>query len=181
MTTTSGYFGSVYQSGSGLNWSNISTVGLGGEANCTGLIAIPGSPNEISMSSPNALSGVASGSQFQSMKITFRDKLERSGGANDVKLKGYINGVAVTGTTFNFVPSTGYVLRTFSGDASYWGIGAYSAKDILSALQSGQLRFIYDTNPNVTNNYTAYIKDVVCEVTYALVDTKRAAIKQCVA
>ena len=178
MTVGTGYFASVSQSGTGNSWTGTGNLDTGGEAIVYDYGGLD--PLDLYLYIPDALSGVANGSEFTEMAVTLDDKMDDSPGTITVRWTGTINGASVSGTSYSWARNSIYVGHTLSGDAAYWGLSAHTPTNILRAIRDGTLKFKYSVNPSNESSYAAYIRDVQCEVTYVEADTRRAALKACV-
>lgn len=173
--TVSGNFASAYWSGSGYQWLNVGSLTTGGESYNNYNLSFAGI-TDLYLKKPNEIAGVAAGSRFQSMTLTFNAEHDPSSGTSSIRW------VGVIGDDFNvnvgyksFVVASGYTSHEFSGDASYWGMSGYHPADILTALRNGNLELKYDASPNATSG-TCRIKNVTVEITYEPVDGTRASL-----
>ncbi len=185
MTVASGYFGTASDSATSgqASWTNTGVLDQGDEAyaGTDSYIAAYTDFADLYLSVPDALVGVPNGSRLTNIEVTFDDKADGWTGTYGVRWSGTVDGVSVTGTLYTHVVSSGvYIGRTYSGSLSYWGLSSYSASAVLKAVRDGYLKFKYVTNATgASRGDFTYLRDVVCECTYDLVDTKRAASVIC--
>lgn len=180
MTVASGYFDSITQSGSGSSWQDLSNLKSGGEAYSPARSGTE--PLDLLMYTMGEIDAVANGSQFEEMTVEYRDKAEGFTGTITVRWEGTVGGISKTGTSYSHAVATGgFGVRSYSGDAAYWGLDSVTPSALFTAIRDGTLKFKYRINPTGwSGEDTAYLKEVEFSITYTEVDTKRAAILACV-
>lgn len=182
MTVATGYFDSIYNSGSGSGWQSLSNLTSGVESYAVRYIFDDASIQDVYFSRMGEIDGVPNGSQFEEMEVSLRARFDGTTGTASIRWEGSVAGVSVTGTLFEFgVSSGGYTTHTYSGDASYWGLSSYTPVQIFTAIRDGTLKLKYNPySPAWGFNDRCYLDDVELSVTYTAVDTKRAALLTCV-
>ena len=151
-------------------WSSLSNLEYGNSGAATSTL----SPFLINTGNlfcaiPNFITAIPTGSEFESLKVTFSDKMDSSYSA-----EGYCwltGGTVLSSGTIG----TSYAARSKDGDASFWGL-AGTPQSIFSGLKSGSIKFSFQALGGIYSAGDVYVKDVVATLTYKLADTKRAAI-----
>ena len=151
-------------------WSNYNNLIYGGSGAATSTISpfLPDTGN-LFCAIPNFITSIPAGSEFESLKVTFSDKMDSTyAGEGYCWLTGGTE--LSTGTI-----GTSYTARSKDGDSSFWGL-AGTPQAIFSGLKSGSIKFGFRADGGVFSSGDIYIKDVIATLTYKLADTKRAAI-----
>lgn len=118
------------------------------------------------LSVPSFITSLDDGSEFESLKVTFKAKSSSLNRTYYAKL--------TDGTLFDGTVTTSYQTFTLDGDASYWGLSSMTDHQIFDGLKDGSIKFnIYITG---SVGETLYLKEVEATLTYKEADTARAAI-----
>lgn len=168
------------QSGSGITWNGVSTLAAStsGEAYKTGTTGtLSNDTYVINLHTPEFMAGLDAGITFDSLALKFKG-YNSSGTGGTAYLYLTQNGIKRTEVSMTDLTNTAF--RTYSGNASYWGLTGTEAT-IISELASGAIKAHYwiDLPPSV--GYNVRLNSFQVQLEYTLPDTKRAALVQAVA
>ena len=169
MTVSAAEKFTVISSSGQASWGSLSNLeyGSSGAATSTTTGYLPNTGNLL-CAIPNFMTALNVGSEFESVKVTFSDRMDSS-----YPGQGYCWLTGGTEISTGSVASS-YTARTQDGDAAYWGI-AGTPQAIFSGLKDGSIKFGFRSTGGLFAG-TIYVKEVEATLTYKLADTKRASI-----
>ena len=155
---------------SGRAWTDYNNLVYGGSGEAYGsTTGVYDTTGTVKCAIPNFITSLATGTEFESLKITFSVKQSTPYGAD-----GYAK--LTTGSQgYTFPLTTSYVGQTLDGDAAYWGLSG-TPQAIFSGLKDGSIKFEYYAVGDLYAVGSMYLKEVIATLTYKLADTKRASI-----